>query len=82
MDIQYKNYETFKIIDQEVNLISDSESDYPNVIAEIDNEFFYLGDKKVSMETAIEVWQIKHQLKLKPEEVVELISDESGKISQ
>jgi hypothetical protein len=55
--IVYKDYETFIVMGQEVNLISD-ETDYGlNTIAEVDGDFHYLGSENPGVSAAIFAWQ-------------------------
>lgn len=55
--IVYKNYVTFQILDNEINLISD-ETDYGiNTVAEVKDKYYYMGSEPCNIATAIFVWQ-------------------------
>lgn len=57
-EILLQDYVTFTIIDLDVNLFQ-CENEYGNhITAEIDNKFFYLGDKDLNMQTAIAGWKL------------------------
>ena len=55
--IVYKDYSTFSILDQEINLIL-NETDYgQSIVAEVNNKYYYLGNEKPNIGTAIIAWQ-------------------------
>lgn len=55
--IVYKNYISFVVLGQEVNLISDDTDYGRNTIAEILDNYYYLGDEYPNIATAIITWQ-------------------------
>lgn len=53
----YKDYLTFKILEQDVNLVfSDTDYGY-NTIVEIMDKYYYLGNSQPNIYTAILAWQ-------------------------
>jgi hypothetical protein len=79
MEILYKDYITFNILDQEINLISDQTDYGRNTVAEVDGELFYLGSEPPSLENAIVVWQDIHDRDLSLNEIDKIIIDNEGK---
>lgn len=55
--IVYKDYFTFTVLGQEINLIL-NETDYgQSIVAEINDKYYYLGDDKPNIGAAILAWQ-------------------------
>jgi len=55
--IVYKDYVTFSILGEEINLISD-ETDYGQItFAEIGGQYFYRGQVQPNVSAAISAWQ-------------------------
>lgn len=64
---------TFNILGADVALFS-SETIYGwQTCAEVENEYHYLGDKYISIETAINCWQDLHGRMLTQEEINEVM---------
>jgi hypothetical protein len=55
--IVYKNYQAFKILDEEVNIISDETAYGRNTVVEIDKIFHHMGDEFPGVAAAIYAWQ-------------------------
>lgn len=73
--IVYKDYVTFVILGEEINLISD-ETDYGrNTVAEIDGGFHYLGDEPANVASAVFAWQEVYGRDLSPEELRQVMVD-------
>jgi len=79
MDIEnnmllYKDYISFKVLSSEVNLINQQYSDYSNndcsnVVAEINDKYYYLGSKSPNLITAILAYEYHSDYKLTDEEL-------------
>lgn len=73
--IVYKDYVSFNILGQEINLISD-ETDYGrNTVAEINNSYHYLGDELPSIVGAVVAWQEVNGRDLTDEEMNQVMKD-------
>jgi hypothetical protein len=73
--IVYKDYVTFIILGEEINLISD-ETDYGrNTVAEINGGFHYLGDEPTNVASAVFAWQEVYGRDLSPEELRQVMVD-------
>lgn len=73
--IVYKDYVTFVILGEEINLISD-ETDYGrNTVAEINGGFHYLGDEPANVASAVFAWQEVYGRDLSPEELRQILID-------
>jgi len=73
--IVYKDYSTFIIMGQEINLISD-ETDYGrNTVAEMSEAYHYLGDEYPSVAAAILAWQELSGRELTSDELHQVLVD-------
>lgn len=73
--IVYKDYTTFTVLGQEINLVSD-ETDYGrNTVAEITDSYYYLGDEFPTVATAILAWQEVNGRNLTGEELHRVLLD-------
>lgn len=77
--IVYKDYISFKILNEKINLIS-HEFDYGlNTVAEMVNsqtdKFYYLGDQAPNIESAINAWQEVNKRVLSDEEICQIMLD-------
>jgi hypothetical protein len=78
--IVYKDYVTFQVMGQEINLISD-ETDYGrNTVAEMSDRYHYLGDEIPNIAAAIFAWQETNGRDLTEEELRQAMID-NGLIS-
>jgi hypothetical protein len=74
MDILYKDYTTFNILGEELNIFS-FETEYGrSTVAELSNQFYYLGDEPNDLETALFAWQDMRNKTLTLEEFEEIVS--------
>lgn len=74
-EIVYKDYQTFFILDKEVNIIS-NETDYGiNTIGEIDNQYYYLGNEEPNLTAAIFAYQDAFDLVLTEKELDQVFID-------
>jgi hypothetical protein len=55
--IVYKNYVTFSVLGEEINLISDDTDYGQTTFAELGGKYFYCGQVQPSISTAIFAWQ-------------------------
>lgn len=62
---------TFKILDKEINLYSEELYFGLNTVAEIDNQFYYLGHDNCNIESAIFAWQEINNRHLTSEELLQ-----------
>jgi len=73
--IIYKSYLTFKFFGQEVNLIS-SETDYgTTTTAEMPNQYYYLGNERANIVSAIFAWQETNDRLLTNKELHQVMCD-------
>ena len=73
--IVYKDYVTFIVMGQEINIISD-ETDYGrNTVAEIGDSFHYLGDEYPTISSAIFAWQEVNNKELSSGELRQVMVD-------
>lgn len=57
MDILYKDYVTYNILGDELNLFS-YETEYGrSTVAELGDRYYYLGDEPANLESALFIWQ-------------------------
>jgi hypothetical protein len=81
MDILYRDYTTFNVLGEELNIFS-SETEYGrSTVVELNGEFYYLGDEPADLETALFAWQDMHNKTLTLEEFEEIINtngDQNG----
>lgn len=75
MEILYKDYMTFNILGEELNIISD-ETDYGlNTVGELSGTYYYLGNQPPILASAIIVWEILHDKLLSDEELTQIIKE-------
>lgn len=73
--IVYNNYQVFKILDEEVNIISDETAYGRNTVVEIDKVFHYMGDEFPGVAAAIYAWQEVKGRDLTNEELHQILED-------
>ncbi len=66
--ILYEDYETFVILNSKINLICNQNDYYYCTVAELNDNYCYLGDKKSNVHTAIFAWEQFHKRSLTDEE--------------
>lgn len=69
MDILYKDYITFKILNDIVDVISD-ETDYGRSTVVVTNgkNYYYMGDEPPNLETVLFAWQDLNEILLSEEQ--------------
>ena len=70
-----KDCVTFKIMDKEINLYSEDMKYGLSTIAEIDDQFYYLGDELPVVAAAIFAWQEVNDRDLTNEELRQIMID-------
>lgn len=65
----YKDYVTFKVMGEEINLISDETAYGRNTVAELDKRFYQMGDELPNVATAVFAWQEVNGRDLTSEEI-------------
>ena len=73
--IIYKDYITFLINGEDVNLISDTVDAGINTVAEIGERYYYLGHELPNISAAIFAWQKINDLELSDEEFRQVLID-------
>lgn len=73
--IEYKSYVTFTVMGQVINLISDELDLGRNTIAEINDNYHYMGDEYPTVSTAIFAWQEVNGRDLTNEELSQVLKD-------
>lgn len=71
----YKDYLAFKILGEEVNIISDETAYGRNTVVEIDKVFHYMGDEFPGVAAAIYAWQEVKGRDLTNEELHQILED-------
>lgn len=73
--IVYKNYTVYKILNVDVNLISD-QTDYGiHSVAEINDKYFYLGPQSDNILAAIFAWELFSGRTISDEEFAQSLDD-------
>jgi hypothetical protein len=75
ISLVHKDYITFIILTQEVNLISDECYFGRNTVAEINNKYHYLGSEIPTIGTAILAWQEVNGRELDQQELRQIMID-------
>ena len=73
--IVYKDYVTFTVLGKEINLISEELCAGRNTVAEVDNNYHYMGNEYPTISTAIFVWQEVNGRDLSNEELRQAMVD-------
>jgi hypothetical protein len=71
----YKNYLVFKILGEEVNIISDETAYGRNTVVEMKNVYHYMGEEFPGVAAAIFAWQEVNGRDLTNEELHQIMSD-------
>lgn len=77
MEIVYKNYISFNILGDEINVISDLTEYGINTIIEANNQYYYLGPEPGNLESAMFVWQDLNQRDLTLDEFNQVVEANS-----
>jgi hypothetical protein len=70
-----KDYITFIVLDQNINFISDECYFGLNTVAEIDDEYYYLGKVSPNISMAILAWQEANNREFTNEELRQVLTD-------
>ena len=73
--IVYNNCQVFKILDEELTIISDETAYGRNTVVEIDKVFHYMGDEFPGVAAAIYAWQEVKGRDLTNEELHQILED-------
>ena len=71
----YKNYVSFIVLGETINLISDETSHGLNTVAEMNDHYHYLGEEYPSIASAIFAWQEVNGRDLTNEELRQVMVD-------
>lgn len=70
-----KNYLTFQVFGQEVNIISDETDCGRNTVAELQGQYYYLGDEPATIASAIFAWQELNKREMDDKELHQVFRD-------
>lgn len=70
-----KNYLTFKIFGQQISLISSETECGINTVAEMPNQYYYLGNEKANIMSAIFAWQEVNNREMNDKEIHQVLND-------
>lgn len=73
--IVYKNYLAFKILDDEVSIISDETAYGRNTVVEINKVYHHMGNEFPGVAAAIYAWQEVNGRDLTNEELHQILED-------
>jgi hypothetical protein len=73
--IVYKDYVTFTVLGKEILLFSEELCTGRNTVAEIDNQYHYLGNEYPTISAAIFAWQEVNGRDLTNEELSQVMKD-------
>lgn len=71
----YKDYQSFDILGEEVIIISDETCYGRNTVAEIKDQYHFLGNEYPTISSAIFAWQEFYNLDLNDEELRQIMED-------
>jgi len=76
MDIVYKNYQSYTILGQVIDLFFDEETCYGlNTVLEINNNLHYLGDEPANISAVISCWEELNGKFLSQQELKQVMVD-------
>lgn len=78
---EYNTTIAYHVIGLKIELFSDHTAYGWSTIAEVNNEYYRLGDRLINLQTAVHVWELINDKKLSDEEI-ELVAIENGLKSQ
>lgn len=70
-----KNYTTFKVLGQDINLITQPYLDGVNTIAEINDKYIYLGNQTANVLAAIFAWETFYNKEISEDDFVKVLTD-------
>lgn len=70
-----KSYMTFKVLGEEIGLISNETECGRNTVVEINSRYHYMGDEPPNIATAIFAWQEVNGRELTSEEIHQVMID-------
>ena len=73
--IVHKDYATFSILGQDINIFSEDLGCVRNTVAEIDGSFHYLGDEGPNVGSAVFAWQDVNGRDLTEDELRQVLID-------
>lgn len=73
--IVYKNYTSYKILNVDVNIISDQTDYGRNTVAEISDKYFYLGTLSDDILAAVFAWELFSGKKVSDEEFATILDN-------
>lgn len=73
--IIYKSYLTFQFFGQEINLISSETDCGIATVAEMPNQYYYLGNERANIVSAIFAWQETNDRMLSDKELHQVMLD-------
>jgi len=73
--IVYKDYISFTILEDQVNLIHSDTVYGPSTVAEINEQYHYMGNELPTLATAIVAWQEIKDKDLSDEDVQKILVD-------
>lgn len=73
--IVHKDYATFSILGQDINIFSEDLGHVRNTVAEIEGNFHYLGDEVPNVGSAVFAWQDVYGRDLTEDELRQVLVD-------
>lgn len=70
-----KNYLTFQIFGQQINLISSETECGINTVAEMPDQYYYLGNEKANIMSAVFAWQEVNNREMNDKEINQVLND-------
>lgn len=71
----YKDYSTFIVMNQEINIISDEFDFGRHTIAEVNGKFYHIGNEESNIVAAVFAWQELNKRDLSTEELKQVMID-------
>ena len=82
MDLLYKDCITFNILGDELNIFCNNTDYGRSTVAELNDQFYYLGDKPVDLTSALFAWENLLGKILSPTELEEITKNNSENKSE
>ena len=77
----YNNFITFKILNIDINIISDQTNYGTNTVAEINDKYFYLGNQDPNVLAAIFAWEIFSGKSISDKDFAQALEDNQDDLS-
>lgn len=77
--VLHKDYITFNVLGDEVNIIYDPYSDQEFTFAEINERIYYLGNRPPTIESAIFAWEKVYETTLTADQITQIINNNPTK---